>query len=327
MATRANVFIKLILKSPSPNQESTSDRLDEILPGTMTLTGRLSPGLRVPVARQGGTSYLGGRFRKDQMMTLSSFARPLGLCLAGFVLISCGRQDLDEPPVDLGPFKLGLNIVVADNMQKVPISRDATVEEWETGLKKAVQDRFGRYDGDRFYNIGINVDGYALAPPGIPVVAAPKSVVVVTANIWDDASATRLNKEPKQFTVFENLSGDTVLGSGFTKTKEEQLAALSYNVAQTIEGWFMQNPQWFAASGAIPGDNPNATPLESQPTLVSGTPESRRAAAAASAAPAAPAAAPVAVETVPLGMAPPAATATGELIRPVARPPAAAPAN
>ncbi|MGL4442967.1 MAG: hypothetical protein ACRCU1_05035, partial [Alsobacter sp.] len=133
------------------------------------------------------------------------------------------------------------------------------------------------------------------------------------------------NKEPKQFTVFENLSGDTVLGSGFTKTKEEQLAALSYNVAQVIEGWFMQNPQWFAASGAVAGDNPNATPLESQPTLVSGTPESRRAAAAAT--PPAPAAAPVAVETVPLGTEVPAAPATGELIRPVARPPAAAPAN
>ncbi len=192
------------------------------------------------------------------MMNFASIARNLGLLAAGFALVACGRQDLDEPPVDLGPFKLGLNIVVADNMQKVPISRDATVEEWEAGLKKAVQDRFGRYDGDRFYNIGINVDGYALAPPGIPVVAAPKSVVVVTANIWDDASSTRLNPEPKQFTVFENLSGDTVLGSGFTKTKEEQLDALAYNVAQTIEGWFMDNPQWFAAEGAIPGANPNA---------------------------------------------------------------------
>ncbi len=64
------------------------------------------------------------------MMMLSLSARCLGLVLAGVVLVSCGRQDLDEPTKDLGPFKLGLNIVVADNMQKVPISRDATVEEW-----------------------------------------------------------------------------------------------------------------------------------------------------------------------------------------------------
>ena len=60
----------------------------------------------------------------------------------------------------------------------------------------------------RFYNIGIAVDGFALAPPGIPVVAAPKSVLVITANIWDDAAQTRLNAEGKQFTIFESLSGE-----------------------------------------------------------------------------------------------------------------------
>lgn len=266
------------------------------------------------------------------MMKFASIARILGLFAAGIVLASCGRQDLDEPPADLGPFKLGLNIVVADNMQKVPISRDATVEEWETGLKKAVADRFGRYDGDRFYNIGINVDGYALAPPGIPVVAAPKSVVVVTANIWDDATSTRLNPEPKQFTVFENLDGETVLGSGFTKTKEQQLAALSYNVAQTIEGWFLDNPQWFAAEGAIPGANPNANAEEPAPTSMS-------APRAAKPAPVAAAPAPIdstTLEPVVVEPAPPAGTATGTatgtgtttpVIRPIQRPAEAAPAN
>lgn len=264
------------------------------------------------------------------MMMPAFLARCFGLALAGIVLASCGRQDLDEPPVNLGPFKLGLNIVVADNMQKVPISRDATVEEWETGLKKAVADRFGRYDGDRFYNIGINVDAYALAPPGVPVVAAPKSVVVVTANIWDDGTATRLNAEPKQFTIFENISGETVLGSGLTKTKEEQLAALSYNVAQALEGWFLQNPQWFAAEGAIPGPNPNAAPDEPAPTVMSG---------GAAPKPPAPAAAPAAVATAPLAEAGTVdapvveevtvieGAAATPLIRPVRRPEAAAPAN
>jgi hypothetical protein len=271
------------------------------------------------------------------MMTLASIARYLGLVTVGIVLASCGRQDLDEPPADLGPFKLGLNIVVADNMQKVPISRDATVEEWETGLKKAVADRFGRYDGDRFYNIGVNVDAYALAPPGIPVVAAPKSVVVVTANIWDDATATRLNPEPEQFTVFENLSGDTVLGSGLTKTSEEQLAALSYNVAQTLEGWFLENPQWFAADRAIPGANPNANATESAPTVVSAPDGETVAVPPAAAVPAvAPAVSdgpliePLVVETAPLADGTSDASAPAPvtpLIRPRPRPPALAPAN
>ncbi len=251
-------------------------------------------------------------------MLLASLPRVLGFALALATLISCGRQDLDEPPVDLGPFKLGLNIVVADNMQMVPISRPATVDEWETGMKKAVADRFGRYDGDRFYNIGINVDAYALAPPGIPLVAAPKSVVVVTANIWDDASQVRLNAEPKQFTIFENLSGDTVVGSGLTKTKHQQLAALSYNVAQALEGWFLQNPQWFAAEGAVPGKNPNARTEDTPPTVMSAP------AAAAAQPTAVGSVAPAPVESAPL---PDAAEDALPLVRPVQRPVATAPAN
>lgn len=196
--------------------------------------------------------------------------RPAAALLAVLLLASCARNDLAEPPPDLGPFRLGLNIVVADNMQKVPISREATVEEWETGLQRAVADRFGRYDGDRFYNIGINIDGYALAPPGIPVVAAPKSVLVISANIWDDSTQTRLNTEARQFTIFEGLNGETVIGTGLTSTKRQQIDRLSYNAAKVIEGWFLDNPQWFLASGSVPGDAP-ATPAP-VPRVVSAQP-------------------------------------------------------
>jgi hypothetical protein len=125
------------------------------------------------------------------MFHLRTPALVVGLAL----LAACGRSDLEEPPVPLGDFVLGHNIVVAANMQKVPISREATVEEWETEMKEAMADRFGRYEGARIYNVGIAIDGYALAPPGIPVVAAPKSVLVVTANIWDDATQTKLNPD------------------------------------------------------------------------------------------------------------------------------------
>lgn len=216
------------------------------------------------------------------MMMVSRFPRLMGVGLAVALLAGCGRG-LDEPPADLGPFKLGLNIVVADNMQMVPISRPATVEQWETGLKKAVADRFGRYQGDRFYNIGINVDGYALAPPGVPIVASPKSVVVVTANIWDDATSTRLNPEPRQFTIFENMSPDLVVGSGYTKTAQEQLDQLSYNVAQALENWFLENPQWFDPVRAIPGAAPPSVRDNPPPTVFSAG--GAKAAPAAAAAP------------------------------------------
>ena len=116
------------------------------------------------------------------------------LALSLAVLAGCGANDLDEPPAPLGNFALGLNVVVADNMQKVPISRDATVDEWEAAMKKAIDERFGRYEGTKLYNFGISVDAYALAPPGIPLIASPKSALVVTVTIWDDAAQARRSR-------------------------------------------------------------------------------------------------------------------------------------
>lgn len=161
------------------------------------------------------------------------------------MLAACATELALEEPVPLGDFALGLNIVVADNAQKVPISRTATEEEWETVMKQAVADRFGRYEGTKLYNIGISVDGYALAPPGIPVVAAPKSVLAITANVWDDAAQTKLNDEGKQFTVFESLSGETIVGTGLTRSKEQQMQALAFNAVRKVEEWFLDNPEWF----------------------------------------------------------------------------------
>lgn len=164
--------------------------------------------------------------------------------LGVFALAACQKNDLAEAPVPLGNFELGLNIVVADNMKKVPISRPATVEEWEAAIIKSVDDRFGRYSGSKLYNIGIAVDGFALAPPGVPVVASPKSVLVISANIWDDASGTKLNAESAQFTIFESFSGETVIGSGLTRSRQKQMEILSYNAAKRVEQWILENPEW-----------------------------------------------------------------------------------
>lgn len=186
------------------------------------------------------------------MLTLRRVALFVGLS----VLAACGRNDLEDPPAPLGDFGLGLNIVVADNVQKVPISREASPEEWEAVMKEAVEARFGRYKGGRLYNIGISVDGYALAPPGIPVVAAPKSVLVITANIWDDATQTKLNPEGEQFTIFEGMSGETVIGTGITRTKKKQMEVLSYNAVKRVERWLVENPQWFPTDGSVPAALP-----------------------------------------------------------------------
>lgn len=174
------------------------------------------------------------------------------LCLCTLIA-ACARGDLAEPPVPLGDFALGLNIVVADNVEMVPISRPATPEEWEAAVAKAIDDRFGRYEGTRAFNIGIAVEGYAIAPPGIPVVAAPKSILVATVNIWDDARALKLNDEGKQLMVFEQMSPDTVIGTGLTRTKAQQMEALSFALALAVQDWLVAHPEWFAPlDGAAP---------------------------------------------------------------------------
>lgn len=164
---------------------------------------------------------------------------------------ACGRKDdLSEAPVELGDFALGLAVVVADNAKMVPISRPATPDEWEAVLTKALEDRFRRYDntGTKLYNIGIAVDGYALAPPGIPLVAAPKSILVTSIALFDDAAGTMLNPDEKGFQIsaFERGGdGAGLLGSGLTRTKEEQMVELAYVTVLRIEEWLRDNRTWF----------------------------------------------------------------------------------
>ena len=153
----------------------------------------------------------------------------------GFALSACQTNDLTGPPVPLGDFALGHNIVVTSNRQKVPISRNATPEQWEAALEKAMEERFGRYEGAKLYNIGISIDAFALAPPGVPLVLNPKSALGMTVTIWDDAEQKKLNEEGKQIIVMEKMSEKTVLGSGLTQSASKQMEILSYNAAKAVE--------------------------------------------------------------------------------------------
>lgn len=177
--------------------------------------------------------------------------RLLAVLLMAALTAACAlqRNDLNKPPPPLGRFLLGLNIVVADSAMKSPISRNATPDEWKTALTQAVKDRFGRYDGDTYYDVAINVVGYALAPPGIPIVLSPKSVLVIEVRLFFDATQQQLNAEPKRFVVLEGLSPQTFIGSGLTQTKAQEMKILSYNAAKDIEKWLLQHPEWFPMEG------------------------------------------------------------------------------
>ena len=188
--------------------------------------------------------------------------------LALVALAGCADKsfELTEPPEPLGDFRLGHNIVVTTNAQKVPPSRDATPEEWEAVLTSEIGRRFGRYAGDKYYNLGVSLDGYSLAVPGIPVVLAPKSAIVITVNIWDDAAGTKLNAEPKRLTILEGLNGETVLGSGLTKSRDEQMQTLAFNAARAIERWLVKSRQdWFGAP--VAGQQTGGDTLEADAAL------------------------------------------------------------
>ena len=169
------------------------------------------------------------------------------MILAVLFVSACASEDpLIYQQPDMGSFQMKWNIVVADNARLVPPSRSATPAEWQDVLGAEIDRRFSGYAGGRDFHIAVNVDGYALAPPGIPVLLAPKSILVLSANVWDDAEARKLHAEPERITVFEGANAATIIGSGFTKTKEEQMRALSRNAARAIQNWILTNPEWLA---------------------------------------------------------------------------------
>lgn len=181
-------------------------------------------------------------------------ARILAVISLLAVLSGCGARTVDESRVaDLGEFRLAHNIVIASKMQAVPGSREATEEEWVTALTDAFAERFTRYEGNQLYHFGVSVEGYMLAPPGIPLVASPKSALVINVTIWDDAEAKKLNEEPHQLLIFEAADEGAIIGSGLANTREEQLANLAFNASRQLEIWLSRQHGEFGWFDAKPG--------------------------------------------------------------------------
>ncbi|GGH42215.1 hypothetical protein GVY41_02530 [Frigidibacter albus] len=240
---------------------------------------------------------------------MTSLPRRL-LAIAAIVLVSaCAREDLSAPPEALGNFQLGHTIIVAKNAQVAGPSRTVTDEEWQAALQGEILKRTGRYEGDKLYHLGINIDAYALAYPGIPLVISPKSILVVSANVWDDSAQRRINAEPKQITVFEPFSGETLLGSGLMQDKQAQMTNLSEAAARQINDWLVENKAWFtpeaaAARALLPAAAGGAAASVPPPGQVPAAARTATAAPAPAGAPAAPPA-PVVVAR-PAAAAPPA---------------------
>lgn len=186
---------------------------------------------------------------------------------AAALLFVAGCENIDDisaKPRPIGEFALGHNVVVAPNLVMGPLSREIDAETWVASVTKSIDERFSRYDGDQLYHFGISLEGYVLAQPGVPLVLSPRSVLIMKVTIWDDAAGEKLNAEPKQLTILERVDGGTVVGSGLTKSAEEQLESLSFNAAKEIQRyierehrskrWFQRRPGTGAKSSSDGAD-------------------------------------------------------------------------
>ncbi len=176
------------------------------------------------------------------------------LMLLALAACSAPVRDLQKPPVPLGDFRLGHNVVVTPKTQKVPLGRELDKSVMETMLKEAVAERFGRYEGDGLVHLGISIESYFLAPPGVPIVASPKSAMIILLSVWDDTSNKKLTTEPLQIVAVESIDQGPLIGSGYTKSAEQQFQNLCRNAAKQIETYLVERREedgWFASEATV----------------------------------------------------------------------------
>ena len=168
--------------------------------------------------------------------------------LVCLTVLACGtvEEDLSEAPMPLGQFRLGHNIAIADNVTKGQFSSEFTDIQIEVAVQNQVAQRLRRYDGDGLYHLGIVVGGIVLAQPGVPIVYAPKPVMILDVTVFDNATQEKLNAEPKRIFAGEGMRNAVpFLGSGNVRSVELQLENLSASAAREIESWLRENPDWF----------------------------------------------------------------------------------
>ena len=176
-------------------------------------------------------------------LTRRAFA---GLSLAG--VSACAVPDpLGSDLPEMGNFRLASVVVVPETAKKIPPSRSASDADLKRVMTSEIERRFGGYTGDTDYIIAVAIDGYALAPPGIPILLTPKSILVVTANLWTADPQEKIGG-PHQITTFEGANS-LLLGSGLVKDAEAQLETLARNMASKIQSWLLRTPERFDLPG------------------------------------------------------------------------------
>ncbi|WP_417475754.1 hypothetical protein [Leisingera sp.] len=165
------------------------------------------------------------------------------------LLVACGETRLDEAPEDLGAFQARIVHVYTEKALQWPMSRSADHSEWTDPIKSALETRLRRYEGGQQYDVAVTLEGFMLAPAGVPVLFSPKSVVVVNVFVYDVEQERFLAKK-HQMEIFESTTGESALvGSGHARSKQEQIQGLAVNIADKVEEWMAEQHReqgWFA---------------------------------------------------------------------------------
>ncbi|MFW2589079.1 hypothetical protein [Sagittula sp. SSi028] len=175
---------------------------------------------------------------------LRSFVLLLGFL--GLAACSNATKDLSEPVEPLGDFTLGHAVVVAPNLNMVGISKDAPKEDWISAVDTAIEQRFRRYEGGKFYHLGISLEEYSLAVP-VPLVPS-KSGLSLRVTVWDDAAKAKMNEETHVIRVIQVLPS-------YGMSKQRQIDSLAEEAALRIETWLrerMTEDTWFAPALSAP---------------------------------------------------------------------------
>lgn len=179
------------------------------------------------------------------------------------MLAACGSTQLDETPEDLGAFKARVLHVYTDKALQWPLSRDAEPSEWLEPMKSALSARLGRYQGGQDYDVAVTLEGFMLAPAGVPIVFSPKSVAVVNVFVYD-VEGERFLAEKMQMQIFEDTTGQSaLLGSGNSRTKAQQIDGLALNIADEIEEFMAEKhatDAWFAPRETSVSEDAPASP-------------------------------------------------------------------
>ena len=154
--------------------------------------------------------------------------------------------EVDQSPEPIGDFRLGFNVVVANDVTQAPGSREASEDELTNALRSAMEERLGPYDGDGLYHIGLRIEAYSLGGAGVPILYSPRSVLLIAMNVWDDGAGEKLTGDPIRVTAFDTAAGPLV-GSGLVRSREQQIDALAFNAAVEVEKILAENRDtWFS---------------------------------------------------------------------------------